>query len=167
MNPLLAGLLIAAAVVLCSLVLSAGGGGTAAPQGGWISYGIIVVGLIVAINRFGAARRNKVTFGELFSYGFKATTMVVLLFVTFLFVLSLLTPELKQKALEATQLQLEKQGHSDGDIEKMIGLTRKYFWVVFIGSAMFFFVLVGTVGSLIGAAVTRKEPKNPFEQTGA
>ena len=40
----------------------------------------------------------------------------------------------------------------------------KYFWVFAIGGTMLMFVIVGAIGSLIGAAVTKKRPINPFEQ---
>ena len=165
-NPLIAGLLIALTIVLFSIGLSFTGSASADPKGGWISYVIIIGGLIYFINRYGSSKDNRVTFGELFGYGFKATTMVVLIFVCFLFILSFITPEMKQKVLEATQLELEKQkGITDADIRTVTNGIRKYFWVILIGTTMFFFVLIGCIGSLIGAAVTKKQPKNPFEQT--
>jgi F0F1-type ATP synthase membrane subunit a len=92
--------------------------------------------------------------------------MIVLLFVAFLFVLSFVTPELKQKVLEATQLEMEKQKNvTDEQIRTITDGINKYFWVFLIGSTMFVFVLIGCIGSLLGAAITRKQPKNPFEQT--
>ncbi|MDB5205635.1 MAG: hypothetical protein JWR72_710 [Flavisolibacter sp.] len=163
-NPLIAGVIISLIIIVFSITLSLTGGGD--PKGGWISYLIIIGGLVFFIKRYGDAKNNKVTFGELFSYGFKATTMIVLLFVAFLFVLSFVTPELKQKVLEATQLEMEKQKNvTDEQIRTITDGINKYFWVFLIGSTMFVFVLIGCIGSLLGAAITRKQPKNPFEQT--
>jgi hypothetical protein len=33
-----------------------------------------------------------------------------------------------------------------------------------LGGSVFMLVLIGTIGSLIGAAVTKKNPKTPFDQ---
>lgn len=164
LNPLLAGVFISLIIIAFSIALSLTGNSD--PKGGWISYLIIIVGLVIAINRYGKANNNQVTFGELFQYGFKATTMIVLIFVAFLFILSFITPELKQKVLEATQLELEKQKNvTDEQVKTVTDGVNKYFWVILIGTTMFFFVLIGCIGSLIGAALAKKEPKNPFEPT--
>jgi multisubunit Na+/H+ antiporter MnhB subunit len=164
LNPLLVGVMISLILIVFSIALSFTGGSD--PKGGWISYLIIIIGLVIFIKRYGDAKNNEVTFGELFSYGFKATTMIVLIFVAFLFVLSFVTPEIKQKVLEATQLELEKQKNvTDEQVKTLTDGVNKYFWVILIGTTMFFFVLIGCIGSLLGAAITKKQPKNPFEQT--
>ena len=165
MSPLVAGLLIAIAVILFSAIMtfSSGGGN---PSGGWISYVIIIAGLIFFINRYGNAINYEATFGQYFSYGFKATTMIVLLSVIFLLSLAFLMPEMKQQVVDATRLELEKQKNvTEKEIDTMMEMTNKYFWVILIGTSVFFFVLIGCVGSLLGAAITKKEPKNPFGQT--
>ena len=166
MSPIVAGLLISLAVILFSVIMTFAGNGSQNPSGGWISYVIIIGGLVFFINQYGKAINYQATFGEYFSYGFKPTTMVVLLFVIFLFILALAMPQIKQQVVEATRLELEKQKKAtDKEIETMVEMTNNYFWVILIGTAVFFFVLIGCIGSLIGAAVTKKEPKNPFEQT--
>jgi F0F1-type ATP synthase membrane subunit a len=164
-NPLIVGVIISLILIVFSVALSFTGGNSD-PKGGWISYLIIIIGLVFFINRHGNANANRLSFGELFSYGFKATTMIVLIFVAFLFILSFITPELKQKVLEATQLELEKQKNvTDEQIKTITDGVNKYFWVFLIGTTMFLFVLIGCIGSLIGAAITKKIPQNPFEPT--
>jgi hypothetical protein len=163
---IVAGLLISLAVIVFSVVMTFVAGGGADPRGGWISYLIIIIGLVIFIQRYGKAKNNQVTFGELFSYGFKATTMIILLFVIFLLILSYIKPEIKQGVLEATRMEFEKQKNiTDKEIDTMMEMTNKYFWIVLIGTSMFFFALIGAIGSLIGAAITKKQPKDPFEQT--
>ena len=109
MSPIVAGLLISLAVILFSVIMTFAGNGSQNPSGGWISYVIIIGGLVFFINQYGKAINYQATFGEYFSYGFKATTMVVLLFVIFLFILALAMPQIKQQVVEATRLELEKQ----------------------------------------------------------
>jgi hypothetical protein len=59
---------------------------------------------------------------------------------------------------------MEKSGNmSDEQIEQGIGLTRKFFYVFTIGVLIFAYMIVGTIASLIGAAVTKKQPRPPFE----
>lgn len=161
---IIAGLLIAAAVILFSVVMTlASGGGD--PRGGWLTYLIIIIGLVLFIRQYGKATDYTASFGELFSYGFKATTMIVLLFVIFLLVLSYVQPEIKETVMDATRLEFERQNLTDTEIDKMMEMTSNYFWIILIGTSIFFLALVGAIGSLIGAALTKKQPKNPFEQT--
>lgn len=157
---IVAGILIAAVVVLVSLTMALTSGSS--PQGGWISYLFIILGLVIFIQRYARANDYTLSFGELFSYGFKTSTIVTLIFVVFLIILSLAYPQMKQNVIDATRLEMEKQkGFKDSDIETVIQGIDKYFWILVIGSSMFFFVLVGALGSLLGAAITKKRPSQP------
>lgn len=163
---IIGGILIALVLIVFSVSLSFLTKGTASdPKGGWTSYCIIIAGLIILINLYGKANRNRVGFGDLFSYGFKTTTMLTLVFVIFLIILSFVSPDLKQQALEATRIEMEKnKNFSDKDIEQGIELIKKYFWVFAIGGTVLGFVIIGAIGSLLGAALTKKLPKDPFQQ---
>ena len=73
-------------------------------------------------------------------------------------------PEVKEKTLEAARTEMEKDGKMrDEQIEQGIAIMRKFFYVATIGLLMFVYMLIGTIASLIGAAVARKEPRPPFE----
>ena len=107
---LVAGLIIAGILIVSSILISVIGTGTASrPGGGWISYLILIGGLVFFINKYGNDRENYASFGELFSYGFKATAMITLVFILFIVGIALLFPEFKEKALEAAQLEMESQ----------------------------------------------------------
>jgi len=162
---IVAGLLIALIVVVLSIVIGLVGGGGIGPSGGWISFLIIIIGLIFFIQHFGKTKNNEVSFGALFSYGFKATTMIVLLNVVYLLILSFAAPELKQQGLEATRQGLEQQKLTSEEMNKMMEMTNKYFWIILIGTSMFLIAVFGAIGSLLGAAITKKPTKNPFGQT--
>lgn len=165
LSHLLAGLFIALAVIAFSTVMTLASGQSAGPSGGWISYAIIILGLIFFIQRYGKDVGYRATFGDYFSYGFKATTMIVLLFVAFLLVLSFTMPDIKNNVLDATRQELEKQKKAtDKEIDTIMEMSSRYFWVFLIGSSVFFFVLIGAIGSLVGAAITRKESPNSAEQ---
>jgi hypothetical protein len=57
----------------------------------------------------------------------------------------------------------ENPNVSEDQIEQGIDIARRFFWVGLIGGTMFFMILIGAIGSLIGAAVTKKRPASPFE----
>jgi hypothetical protein len=160
-----AGLLIAGIVIVLSMVLMLFSKGTQQPGGGWASYLIIIGGLIYFINQYGKSNNYHLGFGDLFSYGFKATAVYTVLFVGFLILFSVLFPDFKANAIESARTQMENQkGISEDQLEKSIQMVEKYFWIFAIGGTMLGFVIVGAIGSLLGAAITKKQPKNPFEQ---
>lgn len=156
-----AGLIIGGALVLLSLVFS-GEGGMAS---GWLPILITIGGLVLFINLHGKAHNNQKTFGELFSYGFKATAMLILVVVVFVIITALLFPEMKTKVMEITRAEMEKQGKlSDDEIDNAVNMMDKYYWALAIGGTLLMYVIIGAIGSLIGAAVTPKRPKTPFDQ---
>ena len=78
---------------------------------------------------------------------------------------SFMFPEFKAKSMEIMQTQMDKQNSLDQDkIDEMVQTYSKYFWPLIIGSTMLTYVILGAIGSLLGAAITKKRPQNPFEQ---
>jgi hypothetical protein len=160
-----AGLLIAGIVIVLSMVMMLFSKGTQQPSGGWLTYLFIIGGLVYFINLYGKSNNYQVSFGDLFSYGFKATAVYTVLFVGFLIIFSVLFPDFKTNAIEAARTQMENQkGITEEQIEKSLQMVEKYFWIFAIGGTMLGFVIVGAIGSLLGAYITKKQPKNPFEQ---
>ena len=166
MSHVKAGLGIAGLVILISIITMFIGGNTARPGSGFVTYLAIIAGLIIFINLYGRANGNRVTFGELFSYGFKATAVYTIIFIGFLVLFSLLFPDFKNNAIEATRLQMENtKGMTERQGEESMAILEKYFWVFAIGGTTLFFVIVGALGSLAGASLARKDPKTPFDQS--
>ena len=161
-----AGLIIAGIVIAISMVvmmISQDAAGK--PGSSWMTYLVIISGLIFFINQYGKYHEYHMSFGDLFSYGFKTTTVYTVVFVGFLILFSLLFPDFKTNAMEAARTQMENQkGITEDQIEKSLQMVNKYFWVFAIGGTMLGFVIIGAIGSLLGAAITKKRPHNPFEQ---
>lgn len=159
-----AGLLIAAALVVFSIIVNFLGL-TNTPGVNLLQYVIIIGGLILLVNQYGKANDHRVSFGNLFSYGFKATAVYTILFIVFTILFFLLFPDIKEKTFEMARVQLEEKGtFSDDEIDNAIGISRRFFWPGVVGGTMFIMIVIGAIGSLIGAAVTKKNPTNPFEQ---
>jgi hypothetical protein len=160
-----AGLIIAGILIVFSILMSFINGSAAKPGSGWISYLVIIAGLVLFIYLYGKANNNFVGFGDLFSYGFKATCMMTLVFVVFMVIISFVMPEFKEKAMEAAREEMERRGGmSDSDMERATNMMEKYFWAFAIGGTILGFIIIGAIGSLIGAAVTPKRPYNPVDQ---
>ena len=114
---------------------------------------------------YARSKNNFVTFGELFSYGFKATAVYTVIFIGFLILVNLMFPEFKQSAIEAVRNEMENQkNYNEDQAEMAIEMIERNFWIFAIGGTMLGFVIVGAIGSLLGAAITKKRPINPFEQ---
>lgn len=164
----IAGLSIAVGVIIVAIVTMGVARGSAQPGSGAITYAVIIAGLILFIWLYGAAKGNRVTFGELFSYGFKTTAVYTIIFVGFLLLYSVLFPEFKTAAIETTRTQIEDGGSlPEAQAEQSLAIMEKYFWVLAIGGTTLFFVIVGAIGSLIGAAVTKKLPPTSTDQLPA
>jgi hypothetical protein len=165
LSHVVAGLLIAAAVIVISMVMMLFSKNAGNPGSGWFSYLIIVGGLIFFINLYGKANNNRLGFGSLFSYGFKATAVYTVVFIGFLILFSALFPDFKNNAIEAARLEMENNNRiTDEQAEKGLEMMDKYFWILAIGGTMLGFVITGAIGSLLGAAITKKQPQHPFEQ---
>lgn len=161
---IVAGLLIAAVLIVysCSLYF------TDTEQTGIfaiIPFIIILAGLIIFINMYGNAKNNQVTFGNLFAYGFKTTAFLTLVVILFTVIFFLIFPEIKEKIFENTREKMVEQGKmTPSEIDKAMDMWSNMFWVFTIGGILLIYAIVGAIGSLIGAAITKKKPVNPMDQ---
>ena len=163
-NHFVAGVIIGAVLIIYSLILNFTGKGQDRALG-WVAYLLFVIGLIMFINMYGNAKNNEVTFGGLFSYGFKTTAIATLLIVICLAIIISIMPEFKQKILDAMRKGMEDQGKMDDDkIDQAVQWFSRNFMLVIIGGALFMYLLFGAIASLIGAAITKKNPVNPLQQ---
>ncbi|MGZ3940556.1 MAG: DUF4199 domain-containing protein [Flavisolibacter sp.] len=152
----IAGLIIAGILIVVSVIVSMIDR-SSRPGSGWISYLTIIVGLVLFINFYAKSKDYSLGFGDLFSYGFKAVSVTTLVFLVFIVILAIAMPGMKQEAVEAARAEMEKnRTFSQSDVDKGIQLVEKYFWVFMAGATMLSFIIAGAIGSLIGAAITKK-----------
>jgi len=164
MTHITAGLLIAAIIVVFAIVTQFLG---LAQQSsiGWLQYVLIIGALIYFVNQYGKAHDYTKSFGNLFSFGFKSTAVFTVIFIIFLVIFFLIFPEFKEKTFEVARTEMEKNEKlTDEQIEDGIDMVRKFFWVMVVGGSMLSLIIVGCIGSLLGAAITKKRPHNPLEQ---
>lgn len=157
---ILAGILVVISTILNFMNLSE------SPGASLLQPVIILVGLFFVIRAYGKANNYNQTFGNLFAYGFKTTAVFTIVSIVFTVLFLLLFPDLKEKSFEIARQRLEDNPSvSEEQIDQSIEIARKFFWVGVVGGSMIFMIILGAIGSLIGAAATKKTAAgNPFEQ---
>lgn len=128
----------------------------------YVSYLVFLIGIILNANAYSKANNNYVTFGNVFSSGFKASAIVTLISVAWGIIFVMLFPEIKEKGMEKAMEDMAKRGMSEEQIEQGIEMTRKFFTVAMIGGLVFMYMFFGAIFSLIGAAIAKKKGPEPM-----
>ncbi len=131
----------------------------------WLPAVVTVILLIVLIGMWSNAKDNFVTFGSCFGFGFKTVCIATLIVFFFSLVFIYLTPDYKTQALQMMKEKMrENKQATDEQVETGMNWMTGHFMLVSLGGTLFGNLLVGVIGALIGAAVAKKKPFNPFIQ---
>lgn len=124
----------------------------------WLPSIILIVALIFACIAFGKEREGNVTFGNVFGYGFKVSAIVTGIMLLYTIIaLMFIFPETKDMALEQARKQMEEKGTmSQDNIDAAIGMTRRLFMPFAIAGVIIGTLIIGAIGSVLGAAFTKK-----------
>ena len=135
----------------------------------WASNGILCIAVIWGCITYANQMNGQVTFGNVFTHGFKMSVVVALILIVWvLLAMTVLFPEMKDKTLEMARQRMEERGNlSDSQIEQGVEFTKKFFIPFAIGGTLLGTLIFGTVASLLGAAVAKKKPVNPLDQMAA
>jgi hypothetical protein len=124
----------------------------------YIGYIPFVVFLFIAQKEFKDQLGGYISFGTAFSTGFRYALFTGLLTALFVYLyVTILSPEVFEKALEGSRAGMEAKGMSDGDIEKAMGIAHK--WGPLMGAffSAIAYAILGAILALIGAAIFKKE----------
>ncbi|MBG9378381.1 DUF4199 domain-containing protein [Panacibacter sp. DH6] len=132
----------------------------------YVQYLILVGGIIWACIVYANQMDGNVTFGNVFAHGFKTTAFVAAAIAVYtLIATKFLFPDMIDKAMDAARQEMLSDGKmSEDQIDQGIEIGRKFFIPFAVGGIIFIFALLGALGSLIGAAAAKKQPKDPFAQ---
>lgn len=134
------------------------------PELSYVQYAIFLAGIIWACVSYSSQMNANVTFGNLFAHGFKTTaviTVIVLLYTILAF--KVLFPEMIDKSIEMTRRKMETDGKvSDSQIEQTISMMREHYVLFAVVGVIVGFAIIGAISSLIGAAIAKKKPQDPF-----
>jgi hypothetical protein len=163
MSTAVKGLLIALVMIVISLVINfTGNQDNKAMQ--YIVWAVYLAGIIWAINQYGKEIHHNSTFGNYFAHGFKTAAMVTLLMIIFTVVLLMVSPEIKEKALdEARKAMAARKGVTDEQMQQAVDLTKRFFYPMVMGATLVMNLIIGAISSLIGAAIVKKDPR-PFNE---
>ncbi len=130
----------------------------------WLSYGILIAGIIISCIMFSNQMNHNVTFGNVFANGFKTTAVVTCLTILFMVILLMVMPQMKEEMIENARTQAAKGTATEEQIDQSMQIFSKMFWVFIIGGILLAYLFMGCIASLIGAAVAKKNPQptNPF-----
>jgi NADH:ubiquinone oxidoreductase subunit 6 (subunit J) len=159
-----AGLLLFLLMVVFTLIINMGGFQRNSKLN-WLSYLIIVCGITLLVIKYGKDMGNNVTFGNLFGYGFKTIAITTIFFIAFSLLFYTVFPEYKTQLLEISRENAMQKATPENreQMEKGIEMFQRFFWVAMIAGILVSFAILGAIGSLIGAAIAKKEPNQVIE----
>jgi hypothetical protein len=132
----------------------------------YLQYIILLGGIIWSCISYAKQMNGNVTFGNVFAHGFKTTAVIAALLAVYTFIaVKFLFPDMIDKSLDMAKKQMESKGNlSDEQMQQGLDMVRKFFIPIAIGGILVMFAIIGAVASLIGAAVAKKNPQEPFAQ---
>ena len=135
----------------------------------WIQYiGFVVLfaGILWSVIIFGKQNDYDKSFGSLFSHGFKMAALVAVLMIGYTVLSNFIFPDVKDKIIEMSREQaLKNPNANESDVEKGMEFFSKYFTLFIVIGIIFWYLIIGAIASLIGAAVTKKNPSSNMPQT--
>ena len=124
----------------------------------YLTYGILLIGIIFSINQYAKEIQYRATFGNYFAHGFKVAAVVALIMIGYLLIFLFAFPEFKEKALvEIREEMLADKNSTPDQVEQGMEMVRKGFMLFAVGGSLLYYLLVGVIAALIGAAITKKK----------
>ncbi len=134
---------------------------------GWVSYIVIIGGIIWACMTYAKQMEGNVTYGNVFAHGFKVTaTLIVITVLYTVLSMKLIFPEMTDKIMEVTAKELEKNKDlTEAQAKSALDFTAKFMMPFMIGGIILMYGIMGAIASAIGAGVAKKNPAaTPFDQ---
>lgn len=163
-TPVIKGLIISMILIVIGLAIYFTGQ-VANKSLGYLQYLILFAGILWGCLNYAKQLDGNVSFGNVFAHGFKITAVVTVILVLYtVLALTVLFPEMKDKLIEQAELEMEKQSMSDSQRDQAVSMMKNYMMPFAIAGILFFFMVIGLIASLIGAAAAKKKPLDPFQQ---
>jgi len=124
----------------------------------YLGYIPFIVFLFLAQKEFKDQSGGYITFGDAFATGFRYALFSGILFAIFLYLyLTILSPEVFAKSVDAQRDAMVAKGLSSEQIDKAMEITKKYGAPIGAVVTVIMDLIVGAILALIGAAIFKKE----------
>ena len=134
---------------------------------GYVSYVVILGGIIWSCIYYAQQMNGNVTFGNVFAHGFKVTASLIVITVVFTFLeVKIIFPEMVDKIIDIAAKDMDKNKNlNESQIKSALDMTRKFMIPFMIGGIILGYGIFGAISSAIGAGIAKKNPNpTPFEQ---
>jgi len=162
-TPLIKGIIISLVLIVFGLILYF----TNQMQNQTLSYFqyvLFLAGIIWACVSYSKQMNANVTYGNLFAHGFKTTAVITAIILVYTVVaLNFLFPDIVDKSLVVSRQKMEASGKlSDSQIDQQLAMVKDHFTLFAVAGIIIGFAIIGLISSLIGAAIAKKKPQDPF-----
>lgn len=118
----------------------------------FVVYGIFTAGVIWSLLNYHTSEAASKKFKDYFSAGFKAFVIVALLMAVFTFIFFSFNTEFRDaKIAENNKLIVAEGNHLPREIEENARQLRQLFMPIMVSSAVFRYLIIGALISLVGA----------------
>lgn len=126
----------------------------------YIGFVIFLGGIIWAVRNHGKELDYTATFGNLFGFGFKTAAVITCIMILYTILSGYIFPDIKEKIIaNATEQALAKPGVDEEQVRKGMEMFANNYNLFIIMGILFWYLAIGAISSLVGAALTKKTPK--------
>lgn len=130
-----------------------------------VQFLIFIAAVIWSAISYANQMEGDVTYGNVFGHAFKVVAAITAIMVVYTVIsLKLINPEQLEQGMQEARANMEAKNMSEDQIDNAIGIARKFAMPFAIGGVLIMFMFVGLIAALIGAAVAKKNPRDPFVQ---
>lgn len=127
----------------------------------YVTYLIMLAGLVMNAMAYAKANDNYVTFGNVYGSCFKAVLIMSVLALVWGIVIIYAFPDLKDEVLSKMADKFEKDGTPEEQAEVAMNMTEKYWGITMIFGSLIGTMFMGALLSLIAAAIPKKKGAMP------
>lgn len=124
------------------------------------SYSIypgIIILIIVFCFQYKKVQEKVASFANIFAHGFKVACVAALLMIVWnILAAKIIFKENVDKIFEERKKEMIAQGMDKADLEKQVAFEQKNYVLLTISSTLFLYGVTGVVGSMLGAALAKK-----------
>jgi Protein of unknown function (DUF4199) len=133
----------------------------------YITYFTYIAGIIWTLVSYKHSAAEKKNFKAYFTEGFKCFIVITFMMVAFTWIFIKLNPGMKEEMAVEYRAGLEKKGnYTVAEIDDMVKKAKQYFITMLTSMAIFGYLVIGSLITLIGAGFLssqRKDQENPRE----